>query len=1026
MKGMRGPALLSTVLRGLRSRLLLSIGSVVLTALAVGSAVLGPAFQSAVTGSFLVSRLAEAPNNLTGLSWVWTPDDGAASDLDGVLDDARAAAREATEEGGDGAALYVEPQVFVRTQQTEGLGGLARLGWAPGYCDHLVVEGRCPEAADEVLLLALDSTITGLSIGDTSPVAGIGTVEVVGTYSAPGPEEADYWFESGRLSTRPPTPPPANMPYQPAPMLATAEAVERAAATVGYEVLVDRRLAVPADLEVADLERVAEVARAQADLSAALPGGQLVERSINDIDGVVDEVRDQQATARASVSPAVISLVLVALALLLRLLTAAADLRMPELALASLRGLPRRRMWSLGMSEPLTLLALAVPVGGLVGAGTVLLLIEAWLVPGLPLRVPWTSLAAGGLVGIGAATVAVAAVGLVVRIPLEDQLSGVRRPRRARRAAVVAQLALVAAALAVLLSKLSSTERGRPDVTDLVLPVLLAVVAGLGATRLTSSLATWWTRAVPHTRSLGSFVAVRALSRRQEGTLVILPVTAAIAICVFGAGVYDSSSAWRASVAATRAPAAVLWTSEQSLDDTVGLTRGIDPDGEWLMAGSTIATPQPGPVFSVLDTTRLARVGLWNEQWTPGTSASEVAGLLATGPVPVVTGKRVGLDLDNRLTTEEPLVVRLRLVPPTDRPRTVFLGPVGEGRSVVSERTPFCRDGCRLEQITLGSAAALPTAMDGSLTIESVTVDRQPVDDALTGGAWALVPGATGNDAVDSLRLDGAGLAVSVSSRSPVIVQIGAGDPPARLPVVAGVDARTESSADSYNAGTPLSFDVDPVLEAGSVPLLGPRGLLIDYDTFATGRKVYDQNTEVYVMARADMPAPVVGALRDAGLTEETTYAEVKAGLDGTAYALALRLYAVVAALVLLMAVASLAVSTAVQLPARRRDAAALRVVGVPRRQVMGAVLRELVLVLGGTAVAGLAAGSLAQYVVLRTVTLGYAETLSTPALVAAIDPWRLALLALVTALLFGAVALVSATLTVRGARGSTLRESAR
>ena len=126
------------------------------------------------------------------------------------------------------------------------------------------------------------------------------------------------------------------------------------------------------------------------------------------------------------------------------------------------------------------------------------------------------------------------------------------------------------------------------------------------------------------------------------------------------------------------------------------------------------------------------------------------------------------------------------------------------------------------------------------------------------------------------------------------------------------------------------------------------------------------------------------------------------------------------------MAVASLAVSTAVQLPARRRDAAALRVVGVPRRQVMGSVLRELVLVLGGTAVAGLAAGSLAQYVVLRTVTLGYAETLSTPALVAAIDPWRLALLALVTAALFGAVALVSATLTVRGARGSTLRESAR
>jgi putative ABC transport system permease protein len=38
----------------------------------------------------------------------------------------------------------------------------------------------------------------------------------------------------------------------------------------------------------------------------------------------------------------------------------------------------------------------------------------------------------------------------------------------------------------------------------------------------------------------------------------------------------------------------------------------------------------------------------------------------------------------------------------------------------------------------------------------------------------------------------------------------------------------------------------------------------------------------------------------------------------------------------------------------------------------------------------------------------------------------RLALLALVTAVLFGAVALVSAVLTVRGARGATLRENAR
>jgi len=53
-------------------------------------------------------------------------------------------------------------------------------------------------------------------------------------------------------------------------------------------------------------------------------------------------------------------------------------------------------------------------------------------------------------------------------------------------------------------------------------------------------------------------------------------------------------------------------------------------------------------------------------------------------------------------------------------------------------------------------------------------------------------------------------------------------------------------------------------------------------------------------------------------------------------------------------------------------------------------------------------------------------ESITTPALVAAVDWQRLVVLSAAAALLFGVVALVSAALTVRGARGSTLRESAR
>ena len=51
--------LLGAIVRGLRARALLSAGSVLLTALAIGSAVLGPVFSEAVTNSYVVTRLQD-------------------------------------------------------------------------------------------------------------------------------------------------------------------------------------------------------------------------------------------------------------------------------------------------------------------------------------------------------------------------------------------------------------------------------------------------------------------------------------------------------------------------------------------------------------------------------------------------------------------------------------------------------------------------------------------------------------------------------------------------------------------------------------------------------------------------------------------------------------------------------------------------------------------------------------------------------------------------------------------------------
>jgi putative ABC transport system permease protein len=1006
--------MLGTVLRGLRSRALLTAGSVLLIGLAIGSAVLGPIFQEAVTNSYLVTRLNEAPNTLTGLTWVYpaTPDDAG---------DSAAAVDAASRQAGEAEGPFAAPQARLETDRFESLefvdGGLAQVIATPDACEHLTLRGQCPDAPGEIAMLTGDLDFMSLSLGDRFDLGDpVGPVKVVGAYRVPE-TETDYWFDAARFASLPRD---VNIltgavtPYTPAPFVTAPETFDDLP-TKAWSVRVDRRLDVPPDLTLADLD--------QAVATAATIGE---EESVNDLSLIANEVRAQQETAQSSIAPAVISLVLVALALLLRLLMAAADLRLPELALASLRGLTRRQLWGLGLTEPLTVLAVSLPVGAVLGVGLALGLVRWWLVPGLPLPLPWQSAVAGLLVAVAAVGVAILAVGLVLRVSLSEQLTGVRRPRASGRAALIAQLVLVAGAIAVLSAKLSGGGPGRPDVTDLVLPVLLAVVAGFVATRVIAVAATWWTTRRARARSLPGFVAARAISRRMEGTLVILPVTAAIAVCVFGAGVYQSAASWRASVAATAAPADELWLSPKDLDETIALTHELDPDGQYLMAASTLSTL--GPTYTVVDAPRLAAVSAWQDQWTPGTGSSEIADDLGLDAVvPIVTGRRVGLTVDNQARVRGELNVQLRLDVRGDRPHFVCLGPFPPGKSTRSEPAPYCRKGCRLDGLTLGGPATSPVGINGIVKVSDVTVDGKPVPGAIDGAGWVVSPTASDAAFIRGVETDGGVIRIDTSSGgSEVVAQLSAGDLPKALPVVRGVDAPAAAPPGSFGETSSLEFPARAAVIAESVPLQGPSGSMIDYTMLTTDREIPSQDTPVYVLARGDTPAAITQQLRDDGASLSSTLAGVQHTLDQSAYALALRLYAVVALLVLVMALAGLFVSTAVQLPARRRDAASLRVVGVPRRYVMSAVVRELAVVLGGTALAGLAAGTLAQYVVLRTVTLGVVESITTPALVAAIDWGRLAVLTGAVALLLGTVAVVSAALAVRGARGSTLRESAR
>lgn len=182
--------------------------------------------------------------------------------------------------------------------------------------------------------------------------------------------------------------------------------------------------------------------------------------------------------------------------------------------------------------------------------------------------------------------------------------------------------------------------------------------------------------------------------------------------------------------------------------------------------------------------------------------------------------------------------------------------------------------------------------------------------------------------------------------------------------------------------------------------------------------------TTVYILARSDTPHAIVNQLAVHGITQRITLQQVRHTLDQDAYALALNLYLVVTVIVILLALAGLAVNMAVQIPARRKDAASLRVVGLRRRSIVTAVASEFTAVLGTAAVAGILAGALAQYVVVRTITLGYADSTFTPRVLPSLNVTAIAALLGVAFTLLLCVALLLGSLTIRGARTATLREN--
>jgi putative ABC transport system permease protein len=1023
--------LLATSLRGLRSRWVLSLGSLLLTVIAIASAVVGPSYQENAASSFVIAQLRAQPSILTGLTYDYRPQ--ANEDVDHAITTAIDETNRQSGTGYDVGHPFVWQPLHLVSLPGLTVQAQPRLVSVAGACDHVQLEGRCPTNPGEIAILRSDAEAYGVKVGGALNPYGSDPFTVVGIYR-PTSSDADeqFWGGSQVLQSSPGAVLPRFIPAHPAPWITPQAGIELR--PEDWYVGVNQSVATPPGLTVSDLrvlaQRVKDIQRDD-EHQLLLPG--LTLEPGNTLTTIAHQLLDRGGVSRSTVQPAVLSLILVALVLLSRLLAAAMTLRRGELALASLRGYGRRQLWFLGMLEPLLILACATPLGVVAGYLGSRELARRWLVPDLP--VPFILASGLAVVGVVIVTAIVAAVVVrdAVSEPLSSQIAGVRRPTKAGRAVVVMRLALVALAAAALVTAASREKPRKPDATDLALPILLAVASGLLVGLLVLAVAGLWVRWSARRRTLSSYVASRTVRRRREGTMVILPITAALTVAVFAVGVSLAASTWRASAAATQVGAPLSYSTKLSLPRAVGLTHQLDPRGQWLMAAAE-DIPNADEVESipkpriVVDSTRLARVASWPAQWTPGRSAVDVAREIGPRRPPVtLQGSTLSMTVDNRVHGAfDDLGVLMTVLDDKGDLHDIEAGPFPPGRTTQTTRLRACHTGCQIEAISFGGPHALVEAMHGSATIESATVDGRRISGMLDR-SWRVRAPQIINTATATKKVDlhQGRLTMTFESHGPdSYAGIIPADFPSPVPVLFG---RLTPEVRQLPTGASGLFRVQPAgAPAESVPFRGPSGTLLDFTAFVRNASMNNSDDLVYIWARADTPQHILDALASHGLSHPTTEAETKHVLDQDAFALALRLYIVVTGLVILLALAGLAANLAVQLPSRRRDAASLRVVGVKRRSVMVGVVAEFVVVLGAAAVAGVAAGGVAQYVVVRTVTLGFVDSSLVPRVVPSFDVGSaVTLSALVLAGLVVAASCF-AFLTVRGARTSSLRENAR
>ena len=1027
-------SLVAGTLRGVRRRAGVSLGILLVATVAAAAAAAGPTYDAAARASILqdnlhdqspILRTVEADNSgpVAGLA------DNLSAQVTSVL---------AAQLGGLAVVnrLFQPPVESILAQVSTG-GHLTPLTWRTDECTHLrLTAGSCPHGAGQVLVSTSYARLSHLRPGDTiATSSGYGRLMVTGEYAAPsGPqlgaaywlngECADFIFENPQCLR---SPPPWDAMFTPAATFAGAPDSEQGNATV-LDVLA------PAGVRPGDLPGLtAAVNELLIDPTLEGTGASLT----SSIPQMTGQITAGWQTLDVPVFLITCQLLLLTWLLLFLIVTDAAEARAGEVALAKLRGHGRLRTIAFGLSEPVLLLAVALPVGLLAGWAATAGLTRILLRPGTHADLPVLAIAAAAAATLGGFVATVLAARRALVRPVTEQWR--RTARRATDRGWVLDAVLLTCALAGLAELVigGDVTSARSGSLGLLVPGLLGLAAAVVASRLLPAACRLASAITRRRGGTGLFLAVRHIARRPGGTRTTIVLTAAFALATFAVAAFtvDQRNVDRVATAQTGA-AAVLTVTAPVGQDLGTIVDRIDPAGNQAAAVDRYAgSSANGAVLLAVQPQRFARVAQWQSGFLDRPAASLGAALdpriappvtlpAGSGAVRVLATGQAGIPPGAGLT-----LWVIEEGSPDGGQVPVSLGTLHEGwLSATLTQCP-----CQVTMVSIDSPTVAPGPSHGSVTLSALGVR--------TGGTWIPVPAALASvsgwaagaeDPVGcestggQLQAGPAGLRWSFRSGSACGPALHREDTPDPLPALVSSQLTSRLQAFPTLGLDGRQLMVRPIALAAAVPGAPAVGIVVDR-TFAQRVAYFTDDSLVaeQVWVAPGSLAGVRAKLAAAGVKIDgvATAADAEAVLmrQGPALASVLFLASAVAAALL---AAGAAVLGLYQVGRRRSYEYAALVAGrVPRRSLRASVLIEQAVVLGFGVVTGVAAGIASAVLVLRSLPEFLAPP-PAPSLLFVPPATQVLVPLAVTVVLLAAAVTVAAVTLIRSARPELLREA--